>query len=186
MALPFRGEESKSISLCVSFAWLVQTIPNIISLNIERIRIQLLFFFVDRIVSCSLYNQLFPVSFLIIIMKLAFLQESSLFYPSLICFIDCCICSRFGNYYIPIYIYIRVKNFRQNYFEKLYANIYVTVHVFVDNIGNSLSVIVRSRIINPRRKRTVCLFFFFFSDKIVTQLLVTTHASRDIWNNVVW
>lgn len=105
-ALPFRGEESKSISLCVSFAWLVQTIPNIISLNIERIRIQLLFFFVDRIVSCSLYNQLFPVSFLIIIMKLAFLQESSLFYPSLICFIDCCICSRFGNYYIPIYIYI--------------------------------------------------------------------------------
>lgn len=59
-----------------------------------------------------------------------------------------------------------MKNFRQNYFEKLYANIYVTVHVFVDNIGNSLSVIVRSRIINPRRKRTVCLFFFFFQIKL--------------------
>lgn len=161
-ALPFRGEESKSISLCVSLAWLVQTIPNIISLNIERIRIQLLFFFVDRIVSCSLYNQLFPVSFLIIIMKLAFLQESSLFYPSLICFIDCCICSRFGNYYIPIYIYIYVWKTFVKIISKNYMPIYMWLFTY-----SWIILVIRYLLsfdleLSTLGENVLCVFFFFF------------------------
>lgn len=92
-------EENQSRSLCpsaVCFARVtsVQTIPNIISLNIERTRPNpaFVFFFVNQIVSVLfLYHLLFSVvSFLIIIViiiELTF-QESSLFYPSLIYFID--------------------------------------------------------------------------------------------------
>lgn len=92
-------EENQSRSLCpsaVCFARVtsVQTIPNIISLNIERTRPNpaFVFFFVSQIVSVLfLYHLLFSVvSFLIIIViiiELTF-QESSLFYPSLIYFID--------------------------------------------------------------------------------------------------